>query len=229
MRSDDQSLHIYQNADNIVQISSEELFKINLAMDGRAVVRHLSVFPNQCNSIHITCLGCPVPQSLQFLLCLGKERDLWSLLPVIHADGNDLGQAIGTEEQPGVVRAALGQVEQGVADGRCGFTGNVTPWHTLRQDWHQIRQNFPGCKLEERQASQVQIFLIPPILPHQGAECSHHTLVASYLHYIPTVQVKLHPHYTGQPVTYLMHIPLIAHVLDWTHEVCASCRLPLPF
>lgn len=50
---------------------------------------------------------------------------MWSLLPVIHADGNDLGQAVGTEEQPGVVRAALGQVEQGVADGRRGFTGNV--------------------------------------------------------------------------------------------------------
>lgn len=34
---------------------------VNLAMDGTAVVRHLSVFPNQCNFIYITCLGCPVP------------------------------------------------------------------------------------------------------------------------------------------------------------------------
>lgn len=56
-----------------------------------------------------------------------------SLLPVIHADGNNLGQAMGTEEQAGIVRAALGQVEQSVADGCGGLTGNVTPGHTLRQ------------------------------------------------------------------------------------------------
>lgn len=40
---------------------------------------------------------------------------------------------MGTEEQAGIVRAALGQVEQGVADGCGGLTGNVTPGHTLRQ------------------------------------------------------------------------------------------------
>lgn len=28
MRSDDQSLHMYQNTDNVVQLSSEELFKM---------------------------------------------------------------------------------------------------------------------------------------------------------------------------------------------------------
>lgn len=61
---------------------------------------------------------------------------------------------------------------------------------------------------------QVQVYLIPPILPHQGAVRSHHTLMASYLHYIPTIQVKLHPHCSGQPVTCLMHNPLIPQVLD---------------
>lgn len=132
---------------------------VNLAIDGRTVVRDLSVFPNQCNSIHISRLAwdeaffLPEWQRLQFLFSLGREWGSWSLLPVIHADGNDLGQAVGAEEQAGAVRAALGQVEQGVADGRCGLTGNLIPGHTLGQDWHQVWQNFSGCKLEERQAT----------------------------------------------------------------------------
>lgn len=220
-------------------------------MDGRVVVRHPSVFPSQCNSIHIACLNCPVAwheafflpewQRLQGFFCPGKEWDLWSLLPVIHTDGNDLGQAVGTEEQPGVVRAALGQVEQGVADGRCGFTGNVRPRHTLGQYRHQIGQNFSGCKVEERQTVPL---LTGADLPYSsysppsgwreweesvGAHSSHYTLMASPLPYIPTIQVKLHPPYIGQPVICLMHYPLISHVLYWTHQACASCRLPLPF
>lgn len=42
--------------------------RVNLAVDGRVVVRDLSVFPNQCNSIHIACLNCPVAWHEAFFL-----------------------------------------------------------------------------------------------------------------------------------------------------------------
>lgn len=165
MSSDDQSLHMYQNIDN-VQLPSEELFKMlgqgefscgweSCCKGSFCISQSVQFYSHHLfepsRSLTWSVFSPWVAEAAGFF-CPGKEWDLWSLLPVIHADGNDLGQAVGTEEQPGVVRAALGQVEQGVADGRCGFTGNVRPRHTLGQYRHQIRQNFSGCKVEQRQA-----------------------------------------------------------------------------
>lgn len=51
----------------------------NFAMDGRVVVRDLSVFPNQSNSTHITCLGCPVPWYEAFYLPEGHRLRVFFL------------------------------------------------------------------------------------------------------------------------------------------------------
>lgn len=111
----------------------------------------------------------------------GREG-FFTVLPVIHADGNDLWQAISTQEKPCIVRTALCQIEQGVADGRCGFTDNVRLRDRLRKYWDQIRQNFSSYKSEERQATPLltsadcvgvlQDFTAP-IITYKSAVCSH--------------------------------------------------------
>lgn len=140
------SRYIYQNTDNVVPLPSEDLLKCwnmaNLAVNGTVVIRDFSVFPNMCNSIHITatCLSCPVifpskSQTLQLLFSPGKEEgrgeSVLAILPVIHADGNNLRKAIRTQEKPCIVRTALCQIVQGVADGCCSFTDNIRPWDRL--------------------------------------------------------------------------------------------------
>lgn len=76
-------------------------------------------------------------------------------LPVIHAYGNNLGQAVSTQEKPCIVWTALCQIVQGVADGCCGFTGNIRCQDRTWKYQDQIRQNFSGYKLEERQATPL--------------------------------------------------------------------------
>lgn len=81
----------------------------------------------------------------------GRREGFSAILPVIHANRNDLRYAISIQEKPCVVRTVLCQIIQGVADGSCGFTGNIRPWDRLRKYRDQIRQNFSSYKLENRQ------------------------------------------------------------------------------
>lgn len=184
----------------------------NLAVHRTGVTRDFSVFPNMFNSIQVTvtCLSCPVPwdavffhpkwQKLSFLFSPGKGggrgEGFSTILPVVHADGNDLRQAVSTQEKPRVVWIALRQIVQGVADGRCGFTDNIRRRDRLRKYWDQIRQNFSSYKSEESQAIPLLTGADLPRRPTgpysspyhlSGAVCSHNRVMVSYLHRIPMI------------------------------------------
>lgn len=148
------------------------------------------------------CFFTPSGRSCRFFFSPGKGEGrgegFSTILPVVHADGNNLRQAISTQEKPCVVRIALRQIVQGVADGRCGFTDNIRPRDRLRKYWDQIRQNFSSYKLEERQAIYLGVLqdLIPPIITYRvlcapTTESWFHTCVTSPWFTLSCARTKL--------------------------------------
>lgn len=91
MRSDDQSLHIYQNTNNVVQLSSEELFKMlgpgEFSCGWESCLKRSFCISTsvQLHSHPLFGLSCtlswsvfpPEWQRLQFIFCLGKEGGWW--------------------------------------------------------------------------------------------------------------------------------------------------------
>lgn len=141
----------------------------NLAVDGTIVIRgffHISNYV-QLYSHHSHLLKLSYTLRCSFFILQvaegavsffpgkieGRGGGFSTILPVIHADGNNLRQAISTQEKPCIVRTALCQIVQGVADGCCGFTDNIRPQDCLRKYRDQIRQNFFSYRLEERKNS----------------------------------------------------------------------------